>query len=130
DRVGRKRWRNVNDSRVCSGLLDRLRDGIEDRNLILESLSALARRNACDDLGAVLHHLLGVKRPIAAGDALDEEAGVLVDEDAHAAFPPVASATAFLTASSMSVIADMPFFSRILTAISSFVPVSRITSGI
>jgi len=43
-----------------------------------------------------------VEGAVAAGDSLDQEAGFLVDEDAHAAFPR-ARATACFTASSMSV---------------------------
>jgi hypothetical protein len=40
-----------------------------------------------DDLGAVLDHLPGVERAVAAGDALNDQAGVLVDEDAHLPSP-------------------------------------------
>ena len=95
----------------------------------LELLAALARRDAADDLRAVLHHLLRVERAVAPGDALHDQRRVVVDEDAHAAFPPFASATAFFTASSMSDDAVKPFSCRIFTAISSFVPVSRMTIG-
>ncbi len=72
---------------------------------------------------------LRVERAVAAGDALHDERRVLVDEDAHAAFPPFASATAFFTASSMSDDAEKPFSCRIFIAISSLVPVRRMTIG-
>ena len=40
---------------------------------------------AADHLGAVVgERLLGVERAGLAGQALDEDAGVLVDEDGHA----------------------------------------------
>jgi hypothetical protein len=45
--------------------------------------SAAARRDAGHDVGAVVQHLLGVEAAGRAGDALDEDARLLVDEDAH-----------------------------------------------
>jgi hypothetical protein len=45
--------------------------------------AALAGRDATDDVGAVLAHLLGVEGARGAGDALDDELGVLSDEDGH-----------------------------------------------
>jgi hypothetical protein len=45
--------------------------------------SALARGDTANDLGAVGGCLLGVKRPLLAGDALDEQAGLAVDEYGH-----------------------------------------------
>src|SRR5690606_6379873 len=104
-------------------------NGIEHRHLVLELLATLARCHTSHDVGAVLHHLARVERPVATGDALNEELRVTVDKDAHDASLPVASATAFCTASSMSVIAEKPFSCRIFTAISSLVPVRRMTMG-
>src|SRR5574338_524466 len=126
---GREGSGHVDDGRIGAGRLHRFGHGIEDRDLPLECLAALARRDAGDDLGAVLQHLLGVERAVAAGDALDEQPGALVDEDAHAAFPFPAAATACLTASSMSVSAENPAPVRIRIASCSFVPVRRITMG-
>jgi hypothetical protein len=82
--------------------LHRLLDRVEHRDRVLELLPALSRGHAGDDVRAVLQHLLGVERAVAARDALHDEARVLVDEDAHLP-PSVASWTAFFTASSMSV---------------------------
>src|SRR5205085_1986628 len=105
-------------------------DGVEDRYGALELLPALSWRHAGHDASAVLDHLLCVKRSIAAGDPLDHQRRILVDEDAHAACPPfVASSTAFFTASSMSFDAEKPFSWRIFIAISSLVPVRRMTMG-
>src|SRR2546426_1378835 len=55
-------------------------------------------------LRAVADHLSRMERSVAAGDALHDEAGVLVQKDAHAP----ACATACFTASSMSVRAENP----------------------
>src|SRR6202008_1469935 len=128
-RIRCERGRNIDHGRIGARVFDRFRNSVEDRNFVLELLAALPRRDTADDLRSVLDHLPGVERAVAARDSLNQQAGVLVDEDAHAAFPPVARATAFLTASSMSVIADNPLSLRIFTAISSLVPVSRMTSG-
>ena len=43
--------------------------------LLFEDLPALARRDAGDDLGAVVEGELRVARAEAAGDALDEKFG-------------------------------------------------------
>src|SRR2546428_471655 len=91
-----------------------------------EQLPAFAGCGARPHLGAVADHLPRVERSVAAGNALHHQAGLLIDEDAHAAF---ALATACFTASSMSVSAGKPACVRIWTASSSLVPVSRMTSG-
>ena len=52
-----------------------------------------------DDRGAVLEHRPAVELALAAGDALDHEARVAPDQDAHAA-APFAAATALAAASS------------------------------
>src|ERR1043166_4292368 len=91
----------------------------------VEALSALSRRHPGDDMGAVGDHLAGVEGAVAAGDPLDLAPRVLVDEDAHAAFPPFAYATACLTAASMSERAVIPAFWRIRNAWSSLVQIGR-----
>src|SRR6185437_6955110 len=127
-RVRRAHRRHVDDAGVGAGFAHCVINGVEHRHRVLELLAALARSHAGNDVRAVLHHLLGVERSVASCDSLHDELGVVVDEDTHAAFP-VASATAFFTASSMSVIALNPFSVRIFTAISSLVPVRRMTMG-
>ena len=62
--------------------------------------AAFAGRDAADDFGAVLDHLLRVERAFAAGQALHEELCFLVDQDAHRA--PPARATTFSAPSFMS----------------------------
>src|SRR6185437_14484147 len=96
---------------------------------VVECLAAFARRHAADDLRAVLDHLARVERAVATRDALHEYRARVVEEDAHAALPPWASCTAFCTAWSMSDEAENPFSCRIFIAISSLVPVSRMTIG-
>ena len=62
-------------------LRDRLGDGVEEREALLLG-AALAGLDGADDVGAVVAALLGVEGAGLA-EALDEQAGVLVDEDAH-----------------------------------------------
>ena len=50
--IGRARRRNENHRDIAAGFLARFRDGVEHRNLVLELLSALSRRDAGDDIGA------------------------------------------------------------------------------
>src|SRR2546426_7477397 len=76
-------------------------------------------------LRAVADHLSRMERSVAAGDALHDEAGVLVQKDAHAP----ACATACFTASSLSVRGENPAPVRIPTANSSVVAGSRVTEG-
>ena len=57
-------------------------DGVEDRPALVRR-AALAGRDAADDRGAVGRGLLGVKRAFAAGEALDDQPRVLVDQNSH-----------------------------------------------
>src|SRR6266850_515267 len=117
----RDRGRNVNDRRIGLGCVDRLGDGVEYRHGTLELLAAFPRRHTGDDAGAVLHHLFGVKRSVAARNSLHQKACGFIDEGAHP--------TACFTASSMSASALNPARARIAIPSFSLVPVSRITIG-
>ena len=67
-------------------VLDRLGDGVEDRDAV--DLAALAAGgDAADDLRAVVEALPGQVDRLAAGDALDDEGRVLAQQDAHDAAP-------------------------------------------
>ncbi len=67
-------------------VLDRLGDGVEDRHAV--HLAALAAGgDAADDLGAVVEALAGQVDRLAAGDALDDEGRLAVQQDAHAGSP-------------------------------------------
>ena len=68
---------------VGAGLAHGVGDGVEDGHAVLGLLAAAAGRDAGDDLRAVLDAALGLEAALLAGDALDEDAGVRVDEDAH-----------------------------------------------
>ena len=57
--------------------------GVEDGNA-LDGLAALAGGDAADDLSAVGDHLLRVELALAPRDALDNDLGVFVYQDAHA----------------------------------------------
>ena len=66
--------------------VDRLGDGVEDRDA-LDVLAALAGRDAGDDLRAVGAVAQAVEAALAAGEALDDELRVAVDDDRHSAAP-------------------------------------------
>ena len=80
-----ERRRHVHDRCVRSGLGHRLVHRVEDRNArsvrTFEGLSTLTGCDPRDDLRAVLHHLAGMERTVPASDALNYEAGVIVDEN-------------------------------------------------
>ena len=82
DRVRGAGRRHVDDRRVGARLLDGLGDGVEHREAFVHD-AALAGRDAADDVGAVLAHLLGVEGPGRAGDALDDQLRVFSDENRH-----------------------------------------------
>ena len=88
-RVGRERRRDEDHRRVRAGLRDRRRDGVEDRDP-LDVLPALARasrrrRPACRARGSA-----GRGSDPRAGQPLDDEPRVGVDEDRHQRPPPPA----------------------------------------
>src|SRR6266550_277912 len=127
DRGGGDGGRDVDHGGIRLGLAHRVGDGVEHGDHTVEPLPAFAGRDPGHDLGAVGDHLPRVKRPVATGDTLHHQAGLLINEDAHAT--AFAWATARFTASSMSVSAENPACVRICTASSSLVPVSRMTIG-
>src|SRR5206468_3736081 len=86
DRIGREWGRDEHGTGGRAGLFDRLGYGVEDGHLfagVIEGLPALAGGDAGDDLGAVVDGELGVFGAEAAGDALDEDFGVGLNEDGH-----------------------------------------------
>ena len=122
---------------VGAGLPDRLLDGVEDGHLPLEARAAAARGDAGHDLGAVGQHLLGVEAAGRAGDALDEDAGVLDRRgcswcSSRLGLDRPGAATAFRAASPRSSAAMMsrPLLARISLPSSTLVPSRRTTSGI
>jgi hypothetical protein len=70
--IGCKGRRHKNHGDGCASLRRCVSDGIEDRHLIREALTAFAWRHACRDLRAVVEAELRVACAEAAGDTLDE----------------------------------------------------------
>ena len=82
DRVGGEARRDEDQRRVRAGLVDGVGDGVEDGDA-LDVLAALARRDAGDEVRAVRAVAQAVEAALAAGQALDDEARVVVDDDRH-----------------------------------------------
>ena len=82
DGVARKRGRHVNRCRICARLLDRLFDGVENRDAQMLR-SAFTGCHATDHLRAIGNRLLGMKCALGAGKTLADHFGVTVDEDGH-----------------------------------------------
>ena len=77
------RRRHIDNRRFCAGLLARLGDGVEDwqAEMSRASLPGETPLTIC----AISNRLLGMERAILAGEALGDDASVLVDEDGHEA---------------------------------------------
>src|SRR5262249_19558028 len=128
DRVGRVRRRHVDHAHRGARRLLRIGDRVEHRQTEM-LLAAAARRDAGDDLGAVVEALLRVERALLAGEPLADHLGVAVDQDAHDFAP--ASFTTF-DAASLSPVAGVmvkPLFASRSRPLSTFVPSSRTTTG-
>ena len=82
DRVRREARRDEDHGRVRARLRDRVGDGVEHRHA-LDVLAALAWRHAGDELRPVGAVPQPVERPLAPGEALDDELRVLADDDRH-----------------------------------------------
>ncbi len=83
NRIGRK-WRgNKNHRGSRTGFVDRLADRVKNRHDVFKFLPAFSRSDAGDEFGSVFQRKLRVTRAKAAGDALNQDLGVFVDEDGH-----------------------------------------------
>ena len=82
DRVRCKAGGHEDERRVRAGLVDGVRDGVEHRDAF-DVLAALAGRDARDDVRAVGLVAEAVEAALAAGQALDDEPRVVVDDDRH-----------------------------------------------
>ncbi len=98
DRIGGEGRRHEDHRGVGAGPGHRVAHGIEDRNAF-DGLPRFAGGDAGDDLGPVVDRASRVELPFVAGDSLDEEAGIVSNEDAH--FAPLAAATTLAAASCM-----------------------------
>src|SRR5579863_7905379 len=93
-------------------------------------LAAFARRGAAHHLGAIGDCLFGMKGALAAGKALADDPGVLVDENGHY-LEPFTALTTFSAASARSLAEVMarPDLARISLPNSTLVPSRRTTNG-
>src|SRR5690606_35973620 len=130
DRVHRERRRHVDHAHVGAGFRDRFPHAVEDRQAQV-GLAAPPRRDAGDDLRAVIEALARMKGPLVARDALADALAACVDEYAHAAIRQAAAATTFFAASVRSSAAMMsrPLSARSSRPFSTFVPSSLTTTG-
>jgi hypothetical protein len=83
DAVGGEGRGDKDHGGVAAGGFAGLVDGVEDGDGVVEELAAFAWGDACDDVGAVVAAPAGVEGAGVAGDALDKETGVFIDENAH-----------------------------------------------
>src|ERR1700757_1989651 len=92
--------------------------------------AAFARSYAANHVGTVFDHLLRVEGTFAAGEALYDEFGLFVDEDAHRA--PPASETTFCAPSFMplAMVKFKPESRRICWTCSTLVASLLTTPGI
>src|SRR3954452_23192896 len=126
NRVCRERRRHEDPHGVGAGLGDGGVHRVERRNAF-DVLPRLARRDAGDQVGAVVLVVQAVEAALPAGEARDHELRVLAYEDAHPA-----SSTTFAAAPSM--VFSTVTFGRFASASSrrpssSFVPSRRTTNG-
>ena len=130
DGVRRKGAGHEDDRDVGFGLADCLSDSVKHRRPA-GFLSAASGGYASHNLRAVLHHLLGMKRAFAAGDALHEQAGVFIDKYAHepVAFGAAATLTTSCAAACMVSAATRPASCKIARPSSWLVPTRRTTIG-
>src|SRR5215207_3089603 len=82
DGVGREAGRNEDHRRVRASLARRLGHGVEHRDA-LDLTSAFPGRDAGDDVRPVVAVADTVERAFPAGQPLDDELGVVVDDDRH-----------------------------------------------
>src|ERR1700674_3307583 len=126
--VGGPRRRHVDCGGISVGPGACLGDGVEHRQPEMRR-AAFTRRDTAHHLGAVLDRLLGMERAVLAGEALADDAGILVDEDGHQLFPTAVTIFCAASSRSLAVRALMPDWAMIFLPRSTLVPSSRTTSG-
>src|ERR1700751_2519068 len=120
--------RNENKRSFRSLFRNGLGDGVEHRHAeVLRT--TLTGRHSGNHFRVVIKHLLRVKTAFATGDALHDDACVLVDQNAHRA--PSASATTFCAPSFMplAIVKLKPELRKISWPFSTLVPSMRTTTG-
>src|SRR2546426_606815 len=132
DGVGAERRGDEDEARHGSRVRHRFLRGVEHGPAEMGG-AALPGRDAAHDVGAVRDHFLRVERPLVAREALDDDVGLLVEQDTHVA-PTRAASRAATTRSAASdsvsaVRISSPLSFRIRRPSSTLVPASRTTSG-
>ena len=82
DRIGSKPRGHEDQRRVRAGVGDGFGNRVEDRHA-LDVLAALPRRDAGDEIRPVGAIAQAVEAALGAGQPLDDELGVVVDDDRH-----------------------------------------------
>ncbi len=82
DGIRREARGDEDHGRVRAGLVHCLGDSVEDRHAV-DVRTALPGRDACDDVRAVVAVANPVERALPAGEPLDDEPRVVVDDDRH-----------------------------------------------
>ena len=123
DRVSAERCRHEDEARGRCRVRYRFLHRVEDGSVEVRD-ATFARRDAAHDVGAVGDHLLRVERSLVAGEALDDDARLLVEQDAHAAAPAWRAATtrSAASASVAAVTIDRPLSCRMRRPSFTFVP--------
>src|SRR5690606_28387560 len=91
DRILTEGSRHIDDRGIGARGFNRFAHGVENRQAQV-GLTALAGGHATNHLGAVGNGLFRVEGPLAAGETLADDLGVLVDQNAHC-LPPAALTT-------------------------------------
>ena len=82
DGILAERSRYVDNAGGCASGSYGFFHGVENRQVQVSG-AAFARSNATNHLGAVFDGLLGVEAALRTGDALADNFGVFIDQDAH-----------------------------------------------
>src|SRR5687767_4764527 len=131
NRVGGKRRRHEDHRRVGAGLFHRIGHGVEHRPAFV-GRAAFARRDAAHHLGVIGLRGLGVERALAAGQSLNDQARVVVEQDCHQRPPGLPASATTLSAASLIVSAVAkfsPLSASIFFPSSTLVPFMRMTIG-
>ena len=126
--------RHRDERGVGAGGGHRVGHGVEDRDA-LDVLAALARGHAGHDLRAVVPVAQAVEAALAAGEALHDHLGVLVDEDGHGCLlrrwrgRRRRGAASSMVGLEISRTSGMPASARMRRPSSALVPSRRMTIG-
>ena len=82
NRIGGVGRRHVDHADRGAGGRDRIVHGVEHRQIEV-TITAATRRDSADDLRAVRDALFGMERPLLAREALADDLGIAIDENAH-----------------------------------------------